>query len=71
MNLILKVKQVLSSVHKLFRKMNISEVFDALSVEMSKIFACDKASIFLIDEKSRIFWTKGYKNNELQKISIE
>ncbi len=50
--------------------MNIAEVFDALSSECIKIISCDKASIFLLDEKSNLFWAKGNKN-EMIKIPIE
>ncbi|EDK31422.2 GAF domain protein (macronuclear) [Tetrahymena thermophila SB210] len=70
MNLILKMKQVIKCIYNLQHKMNISEVFDALSNECISILSCDKSSIFLLDEKSNLFWTKGNKNDMI-KLSVD
>ena len=51
--------------------MNISETFDSLTYHCSNILNCDKSSLYLLDDKSRLFWTKGSRNNEIIKVSLD
>jgi len=62
--IIVDLKSIIRSIENMSSSLVLRDSFKSIVEETCKILKCDRASVFLIDYKKKLLWTKAAKGSD-------